>query len=757
MKLFLPLCGACFALCATICTLGHAAELNIPYIEEPPQLEDFLTMRPPEALRQRMSRVSDFTQRTPADGRAATHRTDAYLAYDDRNLYAVFVAFDSEPQNIRANLAPRENVDNDDRVGLLIDTFNDQRTGYGFRSTPLGVQWDGRWSEANRGASYDSAYEAVWQTDARLTDQGYVVLMTIPFRTMRFAESGEQSWRIQLERLIPRLSEESYWPAYTQRVDGRLNQAATVEGIRNVSPGRNIQFIPFAFVRSFDALDGTLPTGPGFAKDTEEDLGLDAKFVLRDSLVFDLTFNPDFSQVESDQPQVTVNQRFEVQFPERRPFFLENADYFATETPLVFTRRIVDPEIGLKFTGRQGPWGMGAMLMNDEAPGMNRFAGDPLAGEAADIDIMRVFRDFSEQSRVGLLFTEREFGDSYNRVSGVDSRIRLSPNWSTEMLFVNTDTRNAAGDLLTGRQSNVRFDRNGRHALVHAHWTQQSDGFRSELGFLGRNYQPDTKGLHSRVQFQFWPEDSWLDRWGPRVFMSNQDDQTGMRIYSEFSPAMEFSWSGDSSLSLGYNKIRERLRPKDFAALTRVRDYSQNRWSASFSSDSLAKFGFGASADSGTSINLVPPAGIEPELADALNVEFDLLWRPMDRLRVDTTYLFTEIQDRNGSGKIFDNKIFRSRWNYQFTKELSLRVIAQHEETNPTSSLTRLQHDKSQNLDVLMRYVLNPWSALYVGFNTNSSNFQLLETEQGTELVRSDDLDRDGRQLFVKFSYLLQP
>ena len=217
--------------------------------------------------------------------------------------------------------------------------------------------------------------------------------------------------------------------------------------------------------------------GPGFSKDTEDDVGLDAKFVLRDSLVLDLTYNPDFSQVESDQPQVTVNERYEVQFPEARPFFLENADYFTTETPLVFTRRIVDPHEGLKFTGRQGLWGIGSMLIDDEAPGEALPEGDPLHGDDADIRILRMFRDVGEQSRVGMLYTERAFGEEYNRVGAADRRVRLNDNWSTELLLVNTDTRLPGGEIVAGRQTNWRFDRNGRHALAHVHWTQQSDEF----------------------------------------------------------------------------------------------------------------------------------------------------------------------------------------------------------------------------------------------------------------------------------------
>jgi hypothetical protein len=733
-----------------------AQSLDIPQISSPPELADFETMNPSEAVRARYALVSGFTQRTPQNDAPASQRTDVYLGYDSRNLYAVFVAFDTEPANVRANLAPRENIDNDDRVGLLIDTFDDQRTAYGFRSSPLGVQWDARWSEVTRGAGYDTSYEAVWYTDARRTDEGYVVIMTIPFRTMRFPESGEQRWRVQFERLIPRLSEESYWPAYSQTVDGRLNQAAELVGVRDVSPGRNIQLIPFAFVRSYDVLDPRLPGGPGFDKRTESDIGLDAKFVLRDSFVLDLTVNPDFSQVESDEPQVTVNQRFEVQFPERRPFFLENADYFSTETPLVFTRRIVDPQKGLKFTGRQGPWGIGTMIMDDEAPGARLPINDPLYGEAADINVLRVFRDFGDQSRAGALYTERRFGDAYNKVGAADSYVRLNDNWITELLLVNTETRDSDGAVTSGRQTNWRVNRTGRSFNFHAHWTDQSDEFQTQLGILSRNYQPGARGLHGFMDYRFWPESSWMDRFGPRVFWAHQEDQTGLRIYSEFSPQLQIYWSGDSSFAAGVNRISERLRPQDFAGLPVTRDYSQRRWFANVNTDTFAKVGFSLSYDSGSVINFVPPLGAEPDLADRVVIEAALRWRPMDRLRVDATYLSTSLDDRDGRGPIFDDRIARVRVNYQFTKEMSLRVISQFEDTSPTA-LSRLTRDKGLNFDVLFRYVLNPWSALYVGYNSNDSNLQLVDTPQGPELVRTEDLARDGQQLFVKFSYLLQP
>ena len=112
--------------------------------------------------------------------------------------------------------------------------------------------------------------------------------------------------------------------------------------------------------------------------------------------------------------------------------------------------------------------------------------------------------------------------------------------------------------------------------------------------------------------------------------------------------------------------------------------------------------------------------------------------------------------DQPGAGRIFTDRILRSRWNYQFTRDLSLRFIAQHEKTEP-GPLTALRRGENLNFDVLVRYVINPWSALYAGYNTNSSNFALIDTETGTEMVRTHDLRRNGEQIFLKFSYLLQP
>src|SRR5215471_17995942 len=309
--------------------------IQIPRIENPPSLADFEDMRPGSKVSGQMLKVTGFVAREPADGAEPTQDTDVYLAYDDRNLYAVFVCWDKEPNKIRARMTRREDIFSDDSAEIMIDTFNDARRGYAFAANPLGIQWDALWTEGSIGngqpsdySGFDPSFDTVWNSEGRLTSQGYMLLMSIPFKSLRFPSLDKQEWRIILNRGIPRTNENLFWPRITNRVQGRFNQAATATGIDIPSP-RNIQLIPYGLLRGYRDINDTDPSHPFFqCRTLQPEAGLDAKFILHDRFVLDATINPDFSQVESDQPQITVNQRFAVFFPEKRPFFLENSNYF---------------------------------------------------------------------------------------------------------------------------------------------------------------------------------------------------------------------------------------------------------------------------------------------------------------------------------------------------------------------------------------------------------------------------------------------
>jgi hypothetical protein len=755
-RLMLCVIGTVVTYLASAATLAANDGISVSRITAEPDFSDFAGMQPGTALARSMTKVENFIQREPYDGTPATQRTEVYIGYDQQRFYAVFLAFDSQPNLIRANMSPRENIGGDDTVEMTFDTFNDQRAALTFRSTPLGIQWDARWTEgSSRRAGFDTTWEAVWDSDGQLTDEGYMVKMSIPLRSLRFPDSEDQLWRIQFARQIPRLSEESFWPEYTIAIEGRLNQTALLSGISNVSPGNNSQIIPFIFAREVDALDRSAMGGPKFDRTSEQDVGLDAKFVFNDSFVLDVTLNPDFSQVESDEPQVTVNERFEIQFPERRPFFVENADFFETDSTLVFTRRIVDPEGGLRFTGRSGNYGFGAIMINDQAPGANRAAGHPLDGEKANIGILRGYKDISEQDRIGFLVTDRELGDGYNRVASIDGRFKLTDNWLTQMQVIETESEPfTGGEKKTGFQRNIQLNRVGRTVNTHTHFIESTDDFRTELGFQNQYFSSDTSGIHNRVNLNFYPQNSSLNSWGTALMAVYLKDTEGTRIYTQLDPSVNLRFA-TSNYGLSLSNRTEVLRPKDFAGLTTNRKYDTDTVRFNFSNTALQTLTFSGSYQTGSVVNLVPPAGNMPSIADSRRIDLDLLWRPFDRLRISNTLLKTDLETRSGGTKVFSNEIFRSNWNYQFTREMSLRFIAQYDKTD-AGPATRLKDKENLNFDLLLRYVINPWSAFYVGYNTNQSNFDIIEFEGERELVTTNDLRRDGDQLFVKFSYMFQ-
>ena len=757
-KFWLNLCLACSAVALLFAKSANAAEagLVMPLIDGEPSFSDFQNMAPSSPLARSMVKVDGFGQREPEPGEASEQRTEVYIGYDQLELHVVFLAFDTEPDQIRANLSSRENIDGDDHVEVTFDTFNDQRSAFSFRTTALGIQWDARWTEgSSRRAGFDTTLEMVWDSEGQLTDQGYMARISIPLRSMRFPDNSEQTWRIQFGRNIPRFGEQYYWPPYSVDVEGRLNQTATLSGIRDVSPGNNSQVIPFLFMREVDALDPNATGGPKFEQSSEQNVGLDAKFVFNDSMVLDVTLNPDFSQVESDEPQVTLNERFEVRFPERRPFFVENADFFATDSTLVFTRRIVDPEGGARFTGRTGNFGFGSILINDEAPGLNRAEGDPLRGEKANIAILRGFMDISEQDRVGLLLTNRSLADGYNRVASVDGRFKLTKNWTTQMQFIGTESE--AHDEhaeTTGYQRNIQINRAGRSLNNHTHFVETTSDFRTELGFQSRFTRSDTTGVHQRTNYNFYPENSSINRWNIRLFGVHLNDIGGDKIYSELQPRIGVHFD-TNSFTASYGEYSEILRPQDFEGITRNRTYKYRDFSLNFRNTTLNTLTLEADLRIGTTLNLVPPAGSLPNIADSMEFSAEMLWRPLDRLRISNTLFHTKLETESSGMDIFTNNIFRSNWNYQFTKEWSLRFIAQYDETDagPASNLV---DDKNLNFDLLLRYVINPWSAFYIGYNTNQSNFDIVEMEGEKELVVANELRQDGDQIFLKFSYLFQ-
>jgi hypothetical protein len=720
----------------------HANQLTIPKITSAPTIDAFID----GPIATDMREITGFTQRWPLDGEPPSQRTVVYLGYDDDHLHVVYLAYD-DPAMIRASLAPRERIGDDDTVGIMIDAFNDKRRAYRFSANALGVQRDQFYVE---GQSFDSSYDTVWQSDGRISDWGYVVTMAIPFKNLRFAPRDQQTWGIVLLRGIERLNEFNTWPHVSSAQTGYLNQAATASGIRGVSPGGNMLVIPYTTASSISGIeDGDVPE---YVNDeVEAKAGVDIKRVWRDSIVTDLTINPDFSQVESDEPQVTVNQRFEVFFPERRPFFLENADVFRTPYTLLFTRRIADPEIGARVTGKTGPWAIGSFVIDDEAPGKRLPHADPNHGERAIFATARVIRDVGAQSRVGAIAVHRSFGGEDNLVAGVDGLVKWNPLWTTDFQAVHSTTSSSEAPDTDGTALTVDLRRGGRHFRYDASMGSISEDFDAQAGFVRRT------GIHNarqRFRWSRWPTSGPLVKWDASLEGSGVWDEDGDRLDKFLITEFEIEFPGKTEIEISASYGRERLTVDDSPELATDRDYNSDSVGIEFETAWWKRFNFSASASVGNGINFRPLPGLEPQAADWSEASVEFSYRPTTQVSIDTSAVFTTLDDDATGDEVFDDLVSQVRLNWQFTRELSLRAIVQHERTDPNPLQTRISDRENWNYDLLLTYRVNPWTAVYLGYNTNRQNLALEEHDNMRRIVRTDDLEKDSEQLLLKVSYL---
>lgn len=746
---------------------------KIPRVHRAPKLQDFVENRPREAE----LTVTDFRQNSPGDGAPATESTTAYLSYDDKNLYVAFLCRD-ESGEVRAHLSKREGSDQDDAVAVLLDTFRDFHRAYYFLSNPLGVQTDAIYTE---GQGYDFSFDTLWVNAGRVTKDGYIVFFSIPFKSLRFSHGPEQTWGVALYRTILRKSEYDYWPYVTQRVEGLTQQFAPVGGIENVSPGRNIQLIPYGLLAGNHFLNQPNPpraaTPPAFLDKFEHRAGLDAKFVVKDSLSFDLTLNPDFSQVESNDPQVTVNQRFAVFFPEKRPFFIENAGFFATPINLFFSRQIAEPQFGSRMTGKLGKWTLGALVIDDRQPGQGFTSGayDTRAVDGA----VRVTREFGNQSYIGGFFSSRDFADSSNRVASVDARLKLSKNLVVDVQGVHSWTRQnaqAGQDCLSfqqnaqgigSQQGNALWadaSYSGRHFAFSTNYNDFSPNFCTELGFVNRI---DIRQNNAFGGYFWRPEKGKIIDFGPTV--SETVDWNHNGILQDWGAAVGFQVDLRKQTTISVNR-------GEAYELFRNIDFRKHSTSVSVTTQPYKWISLSARYTQGIGENFFPTPGLLPFLGSTKRVNFGFTLRPSSRFRLDETLIYSRLGTRDGwvtppfspGQSIFNNYLNRTKFNYQFTKELSLRLILDYNATIGNANLLDVQRNVGGNgngpfaptkqftTDVLLTYLLHPGTAVYLGYNNGYSNLNLQPGSPSPITVQGAPNNSTSRLFFVKVSYLLR-
>jgi hypothetical protein len=740
------------------------SEHRVPLIAEGLRLVDFAGMEPRPDLKDKLLHISGFIQNSPRDGQPATEATEVWLGYTKNTLYLVFVCHDHHAGDIRGHLARRENILNDDNVSVIFDPFQDHRKGVLFTVNPVGVQADAAWSETS---GQDYSYDQVWDSEGQVTRDGWMALMAIPFRSLRFRPNGSD-WGVVFMRNFPRNSETDFWPRVAANVSGVLTQEATLSGIEGVTGSHNLQINPYSLGQNERTLDTIDPLNPFFSsRHIEATGGGEAKAILKDSIIFDATINPDFSDVESDQPQFTVNQRYPVYFPELRPFFLENANYFATPISLVYTRNIVHPEYGGRVTGKIGHTNMGLFAIDDREPGQTVVSGDPLYQKRAIFAVGRVSEDLGKGSSIGAIYTDEEFGQGWNRIGGIDFTARMTNKWTAMGQWVESSTKGtvdsgARPTYAAGPAGNLQLQRSGHAFNLYSTFQDFSTGFQTQLGFIQSS---NFRNGQTHSTYQWFPKHSKLQSFGLETSQNIAFDHYGNRVfhYSSFDPFFLLPRNFVIAPIVGQNS--DTVGPQNGYLLTENRNFTENLGGIVVRGAPWPQLNFNINAFRNGNVNYNPVAGGVPSLMNQEDAQVLFTLQPLRQLTADNTYLLDRDHSVASGALVYETQTFRTKINYQFTRALSARVIVEYDSTLANPAETSLRRTKQVGTQALFTWLPHPGTAVYIGYNNDLQNLDrsLCNRLPGgacdadnTVAPRSPQLLNDGRQIFVKASYLFR-
>jgi hypothetical protein len=678
----------------------------------------------------------------PGDNVKPPVETRAYVTFDESRLLVGFRARDPQPALIRAHLMDRDQIDTlvqDDYVIVQLDTFNDQRRYFQFWVNPLGVQADALSSEVDR--SEDWSWDMIWESRGRITGEGYEVEIALPFNQLRFPNTRErQTWGIDLGRSYPRSSR------HRMNASGRdrdqscwVCQFRKITGLEGLSPGRNLELDPTITASRTDELD-SFPAGDLQAGDEETEAGLTVRWGITPNLTLSGTVNPDFSQVEADAAQLDINERFALFFPEKRPFFLEGVGYFNVLNRAVFTRTLVDPEWGLKLTGKRGRDGLGFFAAEDAVNSLlfpsNQGSQSTLLRQPVSSAVLRYRRDVGAASSFGLLYTGRE-GDGYrNHVAGFDGFFRPRESDTLIVQYLRSDTRYPSAVATDFGQPigafddslwEIRYERDTRDWNFAVDYEDYGPGFRADNGFVPRVDQRKAQVIGRR---RFWGgEDDWFDRIEVGAYANHIEDHDG-RLTDQ-------AWQLFSSLAGPLQSAVDLVatRRKELFGDTLYEDLDSVELAAELQPGGSVKLGAYAAFS-----NTIDYANNRP--ADELLLNPTLEARIGRHLNLDLDHVRQEL-DVDG-GKLFEANLTQLRMAYNFNTRMLVRGILQWLDIVREPALYNAPVEPSVETlfsQLLFSYKVNARTVLFLGYSDN----QLAVDD--TARTRTD------RTFFLKLGY----
>jgi hypothetical protein len=692
------------------------------------------------------TRVDKWYEINPGDNTEPKLRNVAYLAYDDRFLYAGFEFEDPHPESIRAPLGDRDNVAGfTDYGGVILDTRHDGRTGTLLLANARGIQYDAVSDDVS--GNEDSSQDFYWESAARITAHGCTLELLIPFSSLRYRNVDPQTWGIMLYRNYPRDFRYQFMSAKVPRGSNCfICRSNTLVGLERLPGGGHIVAAPYV-----NASESASPVGdpgtPMVNGPLRPRAGLDVKWTPDADDAVDLTANPDFSQVESDTAQIAANQRFALFFQEKRPFFLEGGELLSTPIQAVYTRTISAPRWGARATGKKGTFGYTVLVADDSGGGSAVIPGpnsSTLANRdfASEVVVARVRRDIG-RSFVGALVADREAGpDGYNRVFGPDFQWRASASETFTGQFLVSDTltpnrpdlsQDCNGQAMTSHAAQLQWSHSTSHVDLFGQYKDVGNDFRADTGFVPQVGYRETYGEGG---YTFRPT-GLLSRVRTFLIADRQADRNGQLISSELSPGAGMDGRWNSFLRFRYADDRIWSGGKVFPRhqVIYVVQFSPTRAVSQISLDGI----LGQEVDfdnsrlgRGSVVNLT--AQFQPTNHFGLS-----LVESVRRLSVD---------DATGvSRQLFIANVSRVKGTYTFTARSFVRVIGQYVSTrrDPSLYLSSVQgKDGDFSGSILFAYKLNWQSVLFAGYGDDRT------LDDRARLQKAD------RQFFVKVSYAFQ-
>lgn len=738
--------AVCAVLTVSLMGIPLAAQceeiLHIPKTSHAPALDEYINGVPSNAG----IAITGFRQKEPGDGTPASQDTTAYLSYDDQYLYAIYVAKDKDPSQIHARLSKREDIVGDDAVELDIDTFHDHQRYFRFLVNPYGVQLDARHTE---GQDDDFNFDTQWESEGKLTPAGYVVKIAIPFKSLRYPATDIQHWGIAVGRIIARNNEFSYWPTITEKQSNIAAQLAVADLAAPADGHSNLQLNPYVNIGRSRSLN--VDTSPlSWTDSNDSRIGLDAKWVLSNSFAIDATLHPDFSQVESDTPQATVDKRYEVLYPEKRPFFLENASTFQTPQPLFFSRRILNPGYGLRATGHTDDWTLGALAIDDKGPGENLAKSDVNAGKDAHVFVARAQRDFAGGSNVGLILTDRSLGNASDQVLGADLHYQWNDQWAVNAQLARSQSRLSDSTRNQGGLRYLELKRTDHTSFYSGRLIDIDPNFDTTLGFLPRT---DIRQLNQVLGlFKFVEDHPFVQSYGSVFTAITTVNHAGVLQDRSLDAALAVSMTRNTNLELHAINAYEYYLTKGF---------QKNGAQIVFTTSWFNWLDVNMTLDNQPVINYVAADGA-PNFAGAAHaLSLDVVVRPSPRWRIEELLLYNDLRSREtlasqaADTNVYRDTLSRTTFAYQHNRFLGARVILDYSVLRTNPVLSGLSAGKHLNTDIQVNYILSPGTAIYAGYVDQRQNLQLIG--QPPILQTTDNFSlQTGRKIYVKLAYLYQ-